>query len=214
MFFDLGIGTIIATVVGCFVLAYFRDMEFGGIVALGFVGLLAGLLLAVLPSIHGIGVGLGEGRSLNLNLQDVVNQVKTKAAEVQNDAADVRDLKEQMQALLKRIQVSEGNVAQTEQNLLQMQTTLKQATRALVELNFYEIASRNFLGMPPPIIITEINGRLLALEGFAYDNDTQKQEAFSRINSIIAEAQIPPPPPPPPSRPPTPTASPSPTPVH
>jgi hypothetical protein len=164
------------------------------VVAFSLASTVAGVAIANLPRIIKAGYSSGQGATVGLDFEQ-------KAQEVRNDAADVKLMKSEIEGLAKEIQAtqsrvsqSEGRVAQTEQNLLQMQNGVKQATRALVELIYYDIATRNFLGLPPKPIIDAINQRLLASEAFAYDNPAQETAAFDQINKTIRDVQPTPPP--------------------
>jgi|GEM_PF-2305316 len=217
--FNLGIVIIVLTVLGCGLLLYFRERGFGAIVGLGFVGLFAGVLVTVLPSVQRIVVSAGQGKNLEFDLGEAISAVQTKATEVeridkelhaleghvqksessvtemrnavQSDVNEIKDLKGQITTLAQSVQQSQGSITQTEQNLLQIQAATKQAMRALIEMFYYEVSTRNYLGTIPKPILDQMNARLLVLEQLSYNSPEDVAAAFQEMKRVIDEVQHP-----------------------
>jgi len=136
-------------------------------------------------------VKAGEYFSLSADMQQAAVQVKM-------DTVEVRQIKEQIQTLAQEIAKANADVAQSKQSvaqseahLLAMQSAIKQAMRGMLEMYYFDLGTRNFLGSPPKPIIDQMNARFLPLQDFAYNSPAERDAAFQAMRRTIDAVEHP-----------------------
>ena len=75
--------------------------------------------------------------------------------------------------------------------MLSMQGAMKLAMRALIEMYFLDMSTRNIMGVRPQPILDAMNPRFAELQAFAYDTPQQRDAAFVEMRRLINAVEAP-----------------------
>lgn len=187
---NLGIALVVLTLIGLFVLGLMGRLTFGAAVGFALSGILAGIVVPIMPHIQRVAIGLGGGKSVSVDVQDAVQVVEAKASEV-------RALTDEVSNLAKQVQESQKNV-------LAMQDNVRTAYRTLFETLVF-LGNSSVIIAPPPLL-QQLNRQIDEFAAFAFRTPQEERDDAARIQAIIKAARATPTPTPNPKAP-SPTAT-------
>lgn len=173
MLLNLGIALIVLTMVGLFILGLMGRLTFGSAIGFALAGILAGIVIPIVPHIQRVAIGLGGGKSVSVDVQDAVQVVQARASEV-------RALTDEVTNLAKQVQESQKNV-------LQMQDNIRMAYRTLFETLVF-LGNSSLIIAPPPLL-QQLNRQIDEFAKFAFRTPQEEQADFVRITTIVKTAR-------------------------
>lgn len=197
-------------VVGIYLLRE-KSVDWKGFLAITAISMLAGVIVANLPYITQLVVSGGEGRGVTVSIQRQVEQVDTRAKEVEVLASEVRDMRGQIRllvdnasmtsdkvqqsskdvsGLVETAQQIKANVDKSTRDISQTSSALQQMMTSYVDAAAVDLNTRNIIP-PPDTVQVEINRQLNVLIELAIPNPQQRAQWVAQLQERIRQIRAP-----------------------